>query len=164
MDIALAQMMPELGAQKASVTTTLLNQVQLLPTDKDLKGKWWMKEGIAYSSTFGILLLRRNFDGSPWKIAGAQNGDSPTWLNTKRFSDLYGQFLYYMERKLIADATQVPNTTVHALRPDSILVWTPIAPGSMKTAATLGQAVGGGSCLLGQVTSLLGWGSLAPLR
>jgi hypothetical protein len=41
---------------------------------------------------YAVRLLRRNFDGSAWKIAGDEK--SPHWLNRKRFSSHYSQFPY----------------------------------------------------------------------
>jgi hypothetical protein len=150
MDIQLENMMlKEIGAQPAAVTTALLAQVQFTQTDKDLKGKWWMHDWKVEASNYGIRLLRRNFDGSAWKIAGAPSADTPQWLNTKRFSDLYTQFLYVMNENFEADATQVPQTTEYALGSAMTLGWQPIPDGSIKTAATLADAVGGGECLLG---------------
>jgi hypothetical protein len=148
MDKALAGMMTELGAQCPDVTTKLLAQVQFTQTDKDLAGKWWMKDWKVAASNWGIRLLRRNFDGAPWRISGAATSTTPPWLNTKKFSDLYGQFLYIMTDKLTADLTEVPDTTEYALGSGYLLEWTQLPDDAIKPAAMLGSAVGGGSCLL----------------
>jgi hypothetical protein len=164
-DIALEDMMlKEVGAQTADKTTALLAQIQFTQTDKDLKGKWWMHDWKVETSNYGIRVLRRNFDGSAWKIAGAAQADNPPWLNTKRFSDLYGQFLYIMNGKLQADATQVPLTTRYALGTEFTLDWSPIADGSIPTAGNLADALGGGECLLGLDLKPLGAGQFGTVK
>jgi hypothetical protein len=81
MDTALAQMMPELGAQEASVTDNLVTQVEFTSKDRDLAGKWWTFDQTTGPNMF-VRLLRRNFDGTPWKIAGAPTLANPKWMNT----------------------------------------------------------------------------------
>jgi len=162
MDLALAGMMTNpkdpfwLAAQPVEETNKLLTQVEFTSDDKDLKGKWWM---IDYSMpNMFIRLLRRNFDGTPWKLDGAPAIPTPAFMDTTRFSKLYGDFLYYMSGKQIVDATQVPNTTIHTLSPSTLLVWTPVPLGTIPEAARLGQALGGGSCLLDTHGKALGFG------
>ena len=154
MDAALASMMINkddpfyLSGQPMNETQTLLTQVEYKPGDKaDLAGKWWSFDSTSMPNMF-IRLLRRNFDGKPWKIAGAPAIDTPAWMDTKRFSSLYNHFLYYMSSKLVVDATQVPETTILALGPPALLRWTPIPMRSIPETARLGEALGGGSCLL----------------
>lgn len=168
MDIALASMMTNnkdkfwLSGQPLVETDKLLTQVEFTSADKDLKGKWWMVD-LSGPNMF-IRLLRRNFDGTPWKIAGAPAMDTPAWMDTTRFSNLYGQFLYYMNGKLVADATQVPDTTMHALAPSYVLNWAPMAYGSLESEANLGQALGGESCLLDKSGKALGFGQYGTVN
>jgi hypothetical protein len=163
MDLALAGMMTNpkdpfwLAPLTANETDKLLTQVEFTSDDKDLKGKWWMIDPSAMPN-MRIRLLRRNFDGTPWKIDGAPAILTPAWMNTERFSKLYGDFLYYMSGEQIVDATQIPNTTVHSVKPWSLLAWTPLPFGTIPEVARLGQALGGGSCLLDKNSKALGFG------
>jgi hypothetical protein len=163
MDIAVAALKTELGAQPADTTTKLIAQVQYQAGDTDLAGKWWSRDSTSAIPNFGIRLLRRNFDGSPWKIAGAATKDPPPWLITPHYSDFYGQFLYYMSDKLIVDATQVPATTRFVFTP-TLLQWVPLPVGAIQTAATLANAAGGGSCLLGAGRKALTSGQLGTVK
>jgi hypothetical protein len=165
MDLALAQMMTELGAQPAAETTKLLAQVQLTSADKNLLGKWWIKNYTVETSNFGVRLIRRNFDGTAWKIAGAPQAATPAWHNTTRFSALYGQFLYFMSKDVVADLTQTPLTTAYALTGWTTLRWEDLLTGAIPQAATLQQAIGGGSCLVVPKTNTaLGTGQYATIE
>jgi hypothetical protein len=165
MDIALAKMMTELGAQPAAETTKLLAQVQLTSADKDLLGKWWIKNYTVETSNFGVRLIRRNFDGTAWKIAGAPQATTPPWHNTGRFSSLYGQFLYFMSKDVVANLTQTPLTTAYALTGWTTLRWEDLLTGAIPEAARLQQAVGGGSCLVAPKTNTaLGTGQYATIE
>jgi hypothetical protein len=135
MDMQLTQMMTDLDAQEASTTIALLAQIKYIPGGASLAGKWWMDDPEAYANTT-IRILRRNFDGKAWKIAGAKQDATPQWLNTGRFSMYYSQFLFLINIEEVADATQVPKTSQYALQPpDSrILLWTPIPDNAIPTA------------------------------
>jgi len=115
MDLVLTRLIRTLGPSPEAQTDALLTQVEFVLTDSgdDLTGKWWM-----YSATsaldVAVRLLRRNFDGLPWKIPGAPQAAAPPWLNTTGFSALYPQFLYFVSDKTDVDATQVPNTNAYA--------------------------------------------------
>jgi hypothetical protein len=134
MNIELPKLILSLGGQPEDVTNKLLTQVQFIPGGKDLTGKWWMDD--PESPVNGkVRLLRRNFDGAAWKIAGAPQADTPGWLSNPGFTDHYSQFLYVMRK--YADATQVPLTNDYALQPPGsrILIWSPIPSGVISSTS-----------------------------
>jgi hypothetical protein len=145
MDIALAKMMTELDAQQAKVTTPLVDSLEFKPGDTDLTGKWYTLDSASPGNTF-IRIVRRNFDGTPWPIAGGPTAQLPQWLNTTGFSNLYKQFLYIMFDKKLVDGTQVPQTSAYALGGDSFLQWATIPQGSIPLAANAVAGIGG-TCL-----------------
>jgi hypothetical protein len=112
-----------------------------------------------------VRLIRRNFDGTAWKIAGAPQAATPAWHNTTRFSALYGQFLYFMSKDVVANLTQTPLTTAYALTGWTTLRWEDLLTGAIPQAATLQQAIGGGSCLVVPKTNTaLGTGQYATIE
>jgi uncharacterized protein DUF4056 len=164
-DVEMAKMMLELKAQPAAATTALLVQVKFIPGGNSLAGKWWMDDPEAVANGT-IRLLRRNFDGAAWKIAGAPQAPTPTWLNTTLFSGQYAQFLYVMNTKKYVDATQVPRTSMYALQPPGsrILLWTAITPGKIPTAGQYVDVLGGGFRIVGAAGKPLSSGLFANVK
>ena len=164
-DVQLAKLLPELGARPAAETTALLVQVKFISGGKSLVGKWWMDD--AASPVNGtVRLLRRNFDGAAWKIAGAPQATTPGWLNTDRFSTYYPQFLYLINIHNFVDATQVPRTSEYALEPtfSRSLRWDAIAPGKIQTAGTYQEGLGGSYSILGAMQKQLTSGQFAEVK
>ncbi len=137
MDLLLPQIIASLGPLSAAETTNLVTkQIALSPNNVakgDLTGIWYMDDTVSPGNTF-VTLLRRNFDGAPWKIPGTPQGPStPAWLNTTRFTNYYSQFLYIVHdnpskpaEKADVDATLVPKSNAHALETVlSPVAWVP---------------------------------------
>ncbi len=142
MDAILPMIIASLGPQSADETTKLLTEVvKFTPgsSSVDLTGKWWMTDynGRQAARNTAVRILRRNFDGTPWRIAGTTEAptplETPAWLNTTRFSSFYPQFLYLVldnptkpMEKSDVDATLVPATNAYALASGfTPLAWMP---------------------------------------
>ena len=142
MDALLPMIIASLGPQSADETTKLLTEVvKFTPGggSVDLTGKWWMTDynGRQAARNTAVRLLRRNFDGAPWKITDTTEAppplETPAWLNTTRFSSFYPQFLYLVldnpekpMQKSDVDATLVPATNAYALASGfTPLAWIP---------------------------------------
>ncbi len=147
MTSALSSIMTELNAQTDTETEKVIENVKAAQGDA-LDGKWWMGDPsltvTRYTSSSWLKLLRRNFDGKAWSVAGQPAGSSPRWLNTTRFSNCYSQFLYMMTQPV--DATKVPQSNAYATQEFSGaparaagsngMVWIPIPVGNIGWAGS----------------------------
>jgi hypothetical protein len=164
-DVELSKLLPELGALTGDATTALIVQVKFIPGGKSLAGKWWMDDPLSTTNGW-VRLVRRNFDGMAWKIAGTTSMPTPPWLNTDRFSTYYPQFLYLINIHKFADATQVPRSSEYALEPtlSRILRWDQIATGKIPTAGTYQEGLGGSFSILGPGQKPLASGLFAETK
>jgi hypothetical protein len=149
-DAFLPAIMVQLGALSPADTDKVLSAVQFDPLGgiTNLTAKWWMYDHISPGDVF-VRLLRRNFDGAPWKSPLAPQTDPPAWMSTSRFTPYYSQFLYFVNDKADVDATEVPKTTAYALAKGfTSLEWGQTPAQGLAPDAVENDLVGGsGPCL-----------------
>jgi uncharacterized repeat protein (TIGR03803 family) len=93
-DIEMAAVMKELDAQSVATTDEARSKIER-HTLEDPKDKWF-ERAYGEGSNYGERLIRRNFDGSPWKILPDKDRYIPLWFRKGWLLLEYSNFRYFM--------------------------------------------------------------------